>query len=123
MRSMANRPAVGPTTPIRMQATYGSPASSAILVPMAAYHGSENADMKSNTRAVRDASIWVERRRAIAPANRHRKMYHGFVRADGMSLSRMSRETPPPIPPKTAISRMPTIVKFRKCDGWRASSR
>ena len=80
---------------------------------MAAYHGSENADMKSNTRSVRDASIDVDRRRAIAPAIRHRKMYHGLVSADGMSLRRMSRVTPPPIPPMTAMSTMPTIVKLR----------
>ena len=82
-------------------------------MPIAAYHGSENADMKSNRRADRAASSWPEMRRARNPATAHRIRYSGFVSADGMSLSRTSRDTPPPIPPKIAMSRIPTIVKRR----------
>jgi hypothetical protein len=37
-------------------------------------------------------------------------MYQGFVSAEGTLLRRMSRVTPPPMPPSRAMSRMPTIV-------------
>ena len=43
------------------------------------------------------------------PASRHRIRYQGFVSAPGILFSSTSRETPPPMPPKIARIRMPTI--------------
>ena len=49
-------------------------------------------------------------------------MYAGFVSAEGTSPTNTSRVMPPPMPPRSAMRRIPTTVKFLKWSGRRARS-
>lgn len=69
--------------------------------------------MKSNSRDTRRWSRETATRRSSAAATVHRMMYQGLVNADGTGSSSTSRVTPPPIPPNTAMMRIPTRVNAR----------
>ena len=77
---------------------------------MIAYHGSENEVMNWNSPSRNSCPPVYATMYPIAPETSATVMYAGFVSADGICATSTSRVIPPPSPPRSAISRIPTTV-------------